>query len=103
MVKGRQDVAWLFGGDVDSLWGVASEAMKKRLGAPAKMRSVHDAIASHLGVETTLVKETLDTEKDGRKSYTRLVKFAKVPDTLFAAKCVFDETGTLTEMVFRSE
>jgi len=103
MAKGRQDVAWLLGGDVDNLWGVASDAMKQRLGTAAKMRSVHDTITSHLGTETTLVKETLETEKDGRTSYTRLVRFAKAPATLFGVKAVFDATGTLTEMVFRSE
>ena len=102
MAKGRQDVAWLYGGDIDHLWNAASEAMKQRLGSPDKMRSTHDTIVAQLGAETAVLKETVGREKDGRRAYTRIAKFAKAPDTPVFLQCFFDDTGTLTGMALHT-
>lgn len=102
MAKGRQDVVWLYGGDVDHLWNAASEAMKKRLGSPDKLRFTHDTIVAQLGAETAVLEESVGREKDGRQAYTRIAKFAKVPDTPIYLQCFFDDTGTLTMMTLHT-
>lgn len=101
MELGRVYIALVHAGEIEQLWEHMAPEARERIGSYEEFRAGHERVASRLGAEISVVRETVEPASAGMiasRMYTRVSNYSGMPGRAVRIVIGLTDAGTIGGM-----